>query len=155
MSQQTRYRIARLAISIAVLIAPLMISGLDVAALAGPPVGESGPVSRSPDDLILLVKDKIHKPKSGCLLCNDKGYCLDSNNKQDCQTQKSVIEKTWGPDYKWRCICSRKPAEPATEGACCWPADNPAAKSCGEAKSARNSAVIGNPGKVIECGPYN
>jgi hypothetical protein len=155
MSQHVWRRAARFAISTAVLIAPLTISGVDVTALAGPAENAGLSLVNRLNTPILLVKDKVHKPKNGCLLCNDKGYCLDSNSKENCQTEKSVIEKTWGPDYKWRCICSRKPAQPAKEGACCWPADNPGAKSCGEAKSARNSAVISNPGKAIECGPYN
>lgn len=155
MSQHAWCRAACLAISLAAVIVPFRILGIEATAMAEPAMKALLSPPSSVDSSILLVKDKIHKPKSGCLMCNNKGYCLDSNNKESCEVEKSVIEKTWGPDYTWRCICSRKSAEPAKEGACCWPADDPAAKSCGEAKSARNSAIISNPGKAIECGPYN
>ena len=101
-----------------------------------------------------VKEHSVHKPKKGCLLCNDKGYCVDEANKQDCQTSKSAIQKTWGPGYTWKCVCSKKAQSPSGEGACCWPTDNPAKKDCGEANGAKSSAVVNNPGKAIQCGPY-
>jgi hypothetical protein len=48
---------------------------------------------------------------------------------------------------------SDKPAE-AKELACCWPPDQPLAKTCGEASEARKFASSNNRGVAVTCGPY-
>ncbi|HMK41653.1 MAG TPA: hypothetical protein VK451_08845, partial [Methyloceanibacter sp.] len=88
MTRKAWWRAARLGFCVAVVIAPLTILGAEATALTGPEAGGGVPVSRSLDDLILLVKEKVHKPKSGCLLCNDKGYCLDESDKGTCEGEK-------------------------------------------------------------------
>jgi hypothetical protein len=140
------WRITGLAISLAASIATLRIAGVETSALAGP-VWTAVP--NQVDNLLLLAKDK---PKQGCSLCNNKGYCLDEVNQQQCQSEKSIVELNWGPGYKWKCRCSKKPLA-SKERACCWPADVPSAKFCADAVSARSLAVTRFPGKVIECGP--
>ncbi len=136
----------------------LRFVGIDTLALAGP-AGTAGlSLPRQVDSPILLVKDKVDKPKKGCDLCNDKGYCLVVNNEATCQTQKTAVEKNWGPDFKWQCICSKKPKSSSSSGkqVCCWLADNPAYKSCGDERQAKNALLVSSPpGKAIECGPYN
>jgi len=156
MSRRTWWRVACLCLLLAMTGAfgVYRFAGIENPALAGPVEKAGLSLENRVDNPILLVTDKIHKPKSGCLLCNDKGYCLDTNDKEACQGQKNVIETTWGPGYKWKCRCSKKATPASHESACCWPVDIPAAKSCGEAKAARNAAVINHPGKAIECGPY-
>jgi hypothetical protein len=148
------WRIACLALSLTAGIATLRTVGVETLALAGPAGTADLSLRSQTGGTILLVTDKVHKPKKGCYLCNNKGYCLDENDKESCQVQKNVIETTWGPGYTWKCRCSKKPLPASTETACCWPSDNPAAKTCGTARGVRNAAIINYPGKAIECGPY-
>jgi hypothetical protein len=155
MRQHARWlRGACLAISLGAAIATLKAASVESLALAGPTGAAGLSLPSEADNPVLLVKDD--KPKKGCNLCNDKGYCLIVDNEGTCQAQKTAIEKHWGPDFKWRCICSKKPKSSSSSGkqVCCWFADNPKYKGCGDERRVKNALLAGNPPGVIECGPY-
>jgi hypothetical protein len=146
-----------LAISLTIaLIGSYLLVAFSSAGLAGP--AEYGAL---PHNLQKLVGNPVLqiKTKHGggcCQLCNDKGYCLDFEDRGSCEANKSVVEKTWEASLKWSCACSRKKSKAPTEpdkAACCLVAGNPLSKICGSESKIRRALVVSNPGKLIECGP--